>query len=306
MKRIIAFALLFILCSSFFVAQRDTINAFPIERNFLINPTAAYFENAVYALGRLYGVKQDPEILKEYDKLFSTKDTFCIVLMYHNIYTNKKINAYDTSEEDFKKHIAILKQYGFESVTLEDLYDFVKLNKKIPERSVIFTFDDGFKSVVNASNILKENGYSGVASLIVGYIGSSWEVNDSEINELIKNNFEISLHSYKLHNIYPDLLKRKDYKRMEDDIKASKKHFEDIFKTEPIAFTYPEGIFDKKIKNILEGMDFKIGFGLYKKSVNKYGDDPLYISRIEISERTKYANPNRFEELIKEIINLNK
>jgi len=106
--------------------------------------------------------------------------------MYHNIYKDKKINAYDASEEDLKKHIAILKQYGFESVTLEDLYDFVKLNKKIPERSVIFTFDDGFKSVVNASNILKENGYSGVASLIVGYIGSSWEVNDSEINELIK------------------------------------------------------------------------------------------------------------------------
>ena len=306
MKRMIAFALLFILCSSFFAARRDTINAFPIERNFLINPTAAYFENAVYALGRLYGVKQDPEILKEYDKLFSTKDTFCVVLMYHNIYKDKKINAYDASEEDLKKHIAILKQYGFESVTLEDLYDFVKLNKKIPERSVIFTFDDGFKSVVNASNILKENGYSGVASLIVGYIGSSWEVNDSEINELIKNNFEISLHSYKLHNSYPKLLANKDYKRIENDINASKKYFEDRFKTEPIAFTYPEGIFDKKIKNILEGMDFKIGFGLYKKSVNKYRDDPLYISRIEISERTKNANPVRFEELIKEIINRNK
>jgi len=165
---------------------------------------------------------------------FFYKDTFCVVLMYHNIYKDKKINAYDASEEDLKKHIAILKQYGFESVTLEDLYDFVKLNKKIPERSVIFTFDDGFKSVVNASNILKENGYSGVASLIVGYIGSSWEVNDSEINELIKNNFEISLHSYKLHNSYPKLLANKDYKRIENDINASKNILKIDLKQNPL------------------------------------------------------------------------
>ena len=98
---------------------------------------------------------------------------------------------------------------------------------------------------------------------------------------------------------------KKDYKRMEDDIKESKKYFEDTFKTEPLAFTYPEGIFDSKIENILKKLGFKIGFGLYKKSFNKYGDDPLYISRIEISERTKYANPVKFEGLIKEIINRN-
>jgi len=80
MKRMIAFALLFILCSSFFAARRDTINAFPIERNFLINPTAAYFENAVYALGRLYAIKQDPEILKEYNNLFPQRIHFALCL----------------------------------------------------------------------------------------------------------------------------------------------------------------------------------------------------------------------------------
>jgi peptidoglycan/xylan/chitin deacetylase (PgdA/CDA1 family) len=275
------------------------------EQGFLNNPAPMYFENATYALGRLYGVKQDPEILKQYDNLFSTENAFCVVLMYHNIYKDKKINGYDTSEKDFLKHIEILKQYGFESITLEDLYDFVRFNKKIPQKSVIFTFDDGFKSVVDTSYILKSNGFSGTASLIVGYIGSSWEVDKSEIDELVNNNFEISLHSYKLHNIYPELLKKKDYKRMENDINASKKYFEDTFKTEPLAFTYPEGIFDSKIENILKQLGFKIGFGLYKKSFNKYGEDPLYISRIEISERTKYANPNRFEELIKEIVNRN-
>ena len=293
--------LLFMLCISIFIVRESVV----AEQNLLNNPTPMYFENAIYTLGRLYAIKQDPEILKEYNNLFSTKDTFCIVLMYHNIYKAKKINTYDTSEKDFLKHIEILKKYGFESITLEDLYDFVRFNKKVPQKSVIFTFDDGFKSVVDASSILKENGFNGVASLIVGYIGASWEVNKSEIDELFNNNFEISLHSYKLHNSYPKLRANKDYKRMEDDIKESKKYFEDTFKTEPLAFTYPEGIFDDKIENILKKLGFKIGFGLYKKSFNKYGDDPLYISRIEISERTKYADPVRFEELIKEIINRN-
>ena len=50
--------------------------------------------------------------------------------MYHNIYTNKRINSYDASKNDFLKHIEILKKYGFENITLNDLYYFVKFNKK--------------------------------------------------------------------------------------------------------------------------------------------------------------------------------
>lgn len=262
-----------------------------------------YFENSTYYLGKLYGIKNDPEILKEYENLFSEKDTFCIVLMYHNIYTSKRLNSYDVSKNDFLRHIEILKKYRFESITLNDLYYFVKFNKKIPKRSVIFTFDDGFKSVMLASDILKENGFNGVTSLITGYIESSWEVNKSEIKKLLSNNFEISFHSHKLHNFYLELIKEKIYKKIEEDIKASKKYFKDNFNEEPIAFSYPQGAFDDKIENILKNLNFKLGLGLCKNFVNKYGEDPFYISRVEISERRKYSDPEKFEKLIKMITN---
>lgn len=206
-----------------------------------------YFENATYYLGKLYGIKSDPEILKEYENLFSEKDTFCIVLIYHNIYTSKRINSYDVSKNDFLRHIEILKKYRFESITLNDLYYFVKFNKKIPKRSVIFTFDDGF--------------------------------------------------------FYLELIKEKIYKKIEEDIKASKKYFKDNFNEEPIAFSYPQGAFDNKIENILKNLNFKLGLGLCKNFVNKYGEDPFYISRVEISERRKYSDPEKFEKLIKMITN---
>jgi hypothetical protein len=103
-----------------------------------VNPPASYFEGAIYSLGRIYGIKGDESILNQYNSLFSSKDTFVLVLMYHNIYTDKKINSYDVSVADFKKHIEILKQYGFQSISIEDLYEFLKFNKRIPERSVIF------------------------------------------------------------------------------------------------------------------------------------------------------------------------
>lgn len=272
------------------------------SKNIEVNPPTPYFEMEAYTLGRVYAITKDKHLLAQYEELFSKDNTFCIVLMYHNIYKDKKINSYDVSVEDFKKHIQILKKYGFESISLDDLYAFLKFNKRIPKRSVIFTFDDGFKSVLLASAILKENGFSGVSSIIVGYIGSNWEVSSSEIKSLLKNGFEVSLHSYKLHNTYLKLLKEKKYSEIEKDIKASKDTFISNFNITPIAFTYPQGAYDEHIKKILEKYNFKIGFGLDKKIVNRYKDDPFYVSRIEISERLGYANPKRFEALIKEIL----
>lgn len=273
-----------------------------IENKLLLDPPTTYFEDAVYNLGRIYGVKEDYKVLNEYNSLFSSRGTFVLVLMYHNIYTNKKINSYDTSLKDFKEHIAILRSYGFKSISLDDLYSFLKFNKKIPERSVVFTFDDGFKSVVMASNVLKENGFTGVTSLITGYIGSVWEVNEEEIKTLLNNGFEISLHSHKLHNTYKKLLTEKKYKEIGQDIEESKEYAVNELHIDPIAFTYPQGAFDKDIEMILKKNGFKLGFGLYGKFVNKYGDNPYYISRVEISERLKTSNPKVFKELIERII----
>lgn len=296
MKKVIAFLLLTIFTFSF------CSNTFSKEERIYVNPPTSYFEGEIYSLGRIYGIKGDKSILTQYNSLFSSKDTFVLVLMYHNIYTDKKINSYDVSVANFKKHIEILKQYGFQSISLEDFYDFLKFNKKIPERSVIFTFDDGFKSVVTASNILKENGFTGVTSLITGYIGSVWEVNQTEIAKLLSNGFEISLHSHKLHNTYKKLLSEKKYKELEQDIKESKEYSINTLHINPVAFTYPQGAYDKEIEKILKDNGFKIGFGLYGKLINRYGDNPYYISRVEISERLKTANPDEFRKLIEKII----
>jgi len=296
MKKFITFLLLTIFTFSF------CSNAFSKEERVYINPPAPYFEGEIYSLGRIYGIKGDESILNQYNSLFSSKDTFVLVLMYHNIYTDKKINSYDVSVANFKKHIEILKQYGFQSISIEDLYEFLKFNKRIPERSVIFTFDDGFKSVVTASNILKENGFTGVTSLITGYIGSVWEVNQTEIEKLLSNGFEVSLHSHKLHNTYKKLLSEKKYKELKQDIKEAKEYSINTLHINPIAFTYPQGAYDKKIEKILKDNGFKIGFGLYGKLINRYGDNPYYISRVEISERLKTANPDEFRKLIEKII----
>ncbi len=277
------------------------------KANLQNNIPITYFENAVYSLGRLYGITKSDKILSEYNSLFSNKSTFCVVLMYHNIYKDKskKINSYGVSLDDFKKHLAILKNYDFKSISLEDLYAFLLFNKKIPGRSVIFSFDDGFKSEVEVSNLLKENGFTGVSSLITGYIGSVWEVSEKEIEILKNNGFEFSSHSHKLHNFYLKLKKTNRYKDIENDIKQSKEYFNNILKINVIAFTYPQGAYDETIRNILIKLGFKLGFGLYKKPFNKFGDNPYYVSRYEISERLKNSNPTKFNELIKSIVEAN-
>jgi len=76
MKRTLVLVLLFMLCGSIFTSKECVA----IEKNFYTNPTPMYFENATYTLGRLYAIKQDPEILKEYNNLFPQRIHFALCL----------------------------------------------------------------------------------------------------------------------------------------------------------------------------------------------------------------------------------
>ena len=98
-----------------------------------------------------------------YKKHFQSKLSLkrnCRILMYHSIENSdpKKDEMGLANPTDiFRMHMQYLKENEFHVIDLPDLVNRIKDNISIPDKSVVITFDDGFRSILtNALPLLKE------------------------------------------------------------------------------------------------------------------------------------------------------
>jgi peptidoglycan/xylan/chitin deacetylase (PgdA/CDA1 family) len=309
LKKIIILIFLFVFILETLVYSHWAYSLKGAETN-IEDPSPEYFYSMLYDTGRLVSLNlntsQKADLAEINSSLFSNRNTTCLVLMYHNFYTSgPRKGGYYVRIDNFQKQLEILQELSFKPITLEDLYYFFKFNKKIPERSVILTFDDGFKSFNLVYPLIKQYKFKCVLSLITGYIGSVWTLSKDDLLRFKKEGFvEFASHTSKLHNKFKENLEKKNYNNIKWDLEKSKEFFQKELGYKVIAFTYPWGYgsTDKELRKILEDKGFLIGFDIWRRKVNVAHDDPLSVSRIDISETNLNDNPGKFREIIESLI----
>jgi peptidoglycan/xylan/chitin deacetylase (PgdA/CDA1 family) len=150
------------------------------------------------------------ELLAEYNSYpqdysnVSKPATSIIVLSYHGIYLNEKNDSSSMSYEKFKDQMFTLKSNGYETISLNDTYAFLRGEKQIPEKSFLLTFDDGIKeSYYNADDVLRMLSYTAVMFTIVHHsleTNVSYYLNTSELHKMQDSGrWDIESHSYDAH-----------------------------------------------------------------------------------------------------------
>ena len=88
------------------------------------------------------------------------------ILGYHHIVEDKdkeayfKGNMWVNSLSSFEAQMKLLKEKGYHSVSLQDVYEWRMGRKELDEKSVVITFDDGFYSSIKyAQPILEKYGF---------------------------------------------------------------------------------------------------------------------------------------------------
>ncbi len=125
------------------------------------------------------------------------------VLMYHNIDSVSK-SQYWVSLKNFKAQMKYLKSYGFNTINLIDIINYIKTGKLLPKNPIVLTFDDGYENFYTmAYPVLKNLAFKATEFLITDYIGNSED--DRKLNTWDMNPNERSfLHK---HLIWPEILK---------------------------------------------------------------------------------------------------
>lgn len=118
------------------------------------------------------------------------------VLTYHNLGEQAK-GRLVLAAASFREQMRYLKTNGYRVVSLADFVEYTRLNRQLPQRAVVLTFDDGYRAFKDhAYPVLKELGFTATLFIYTDWVGAgrgslSW----AELRELAAAGIDIQAHS---------------------------------------------------------------------------------------------------------------
>ena len=128
------------------------------------------------------------------------------IIELHDVAANAS-SVQDITTGAFDVLCSTLKSYGYQTITLMDLLNYLDHGKTLPEKPVIITSDDGYQDIYTyAFPILKNYGYKLTEFLVTGLVGNSDA--DRKTNEWDSNNSQVPQHNLL---IWPEVIQMSKY-----------------------------------------------------------------------------------------------
>ena len=167
------------------------------------------------------------------------------VLMYHVIGEPPPGAAWPqlyVSVAEFARQVEWLAENGYQAVTLTDVWSHWRGGAPLPPRPVVFTFDDGHRSVrMSALPLLSRRGWPGVLNLKVGNLEPG-SFTDGDVRRLVAADWELSAHTF----THPDL-RSLDDAALEHEVAGSRTEIARRFGKPVNFFCYPAGRYDARV-----------------------------------------------------------
>jgi peptidoglycan/xylan/chitin deacetylase (PgdA/CDA1 family) len=210
------------------------------------------------------------------------------ILMYHHIgelpaQADAVRKDLTVSLQNFEMQVAWLKGQSFESISLGDLLNYSKGRFILPEKPVIFTFDDGYTDALeNAPPILKKYGFTGSFAVVTQFPGINSEDNQYADWQIIRQakdaGMEIIDHT---QDHFDGTDPKYDEKFILRNLNDSRKDLENNLGQSLPVLVYPFGRYNEKYIQLARQAGFEIGVTT-KEGKKNFPDNLMEIPRIRI------------------------
>jgi peptidoglycan/xylan/chitin deacetylase (PgdA/CDA1 family) len=214
------------------------------------------------------------------------------VLMYHEITTSPFGSArLAVSPASFAAQITYLRDNGFTGITAGQVASAVAQGERLPDRSVVLTFDDGFADFHEvALPILQRNGFTATLYVTTGWIrgakfaaGSapgpmlSW----SQLSEVAAAGIEIGAHSHRHRE-----LDQLDDRALYGELATSKEILEDGLATGVPGLAYPFGYSSARVRGLAQQVGYCHAYAVGNRRIGPEPD--LYaLPRLTVRRATR-------------------
>ena len=184
-----------------------------------------------------------------------------VVLAYHHVAEDTPAST-SISPEDFRGHLAYLRDNGFNVVGLDVMMKALRGGGELPERAVAITFDDGYSSIYEtAFPMLRSFGYPFTLFLSTGPTDRrmrgymSWE----QIGEMADAGVVVANHMVEHQHMLERLEGESEaawIERLRAELLAAEQTILEHTGQSHRFFAYPYGEFNAPIKEMLREEDF--------------------------------------------------
>ncbi len=177
---------------------------------------------------------------------------------------------------DFEKQLQYLQKQGYVGIHLADLLD-----KKVPEKAVVLTFDDGLEDFyTTALPLLQKYGFTASNAIITGMVGGHEHMTKDQIEAIIEAGIEITSHTIS----HPDLAASSE-EFVREQVTDSKNFLKEEFGVDVSGFVYPAGKYNDTVVRVLEESAYQIAVTTEYGEADLANDKMLLLPRIRIDNR---------------------
>ncbi len=251
-----------------------------------------------------------------------------IALCYHDVTDNGvPDDDMSVSRDNLIAHFAWLREHGYRPVSIDDIFAARSGGQPLPEKAVLLTFDDGYRSFYQrVFPLLKAFNYPAVLALVGSWLetptGEMVRYGESrvprelfmswpQLREVAESGLvEIASHSYDLHrgiianpqgNELPAMTARafdpaeNSYEsdgayreRLREDFKRNRALLEDKLGLKPRVMVWPYGQYNRIAVDLAEEVGMSLTFSLASEGAG--GKDPRVVGRDLVLGNPKAAD----------------
>jgi peptidoglycan/xylan/chitin deacetylase (PgdA/CDA1 family) len=210
------------------------------------------------------------------------------VLIYHEVVTDSRAEGETViSLANFTEQMQLLADEGFATVGIDELARFMKGEITLPAKAIVLTFEDGWKSVLNATPVLERLGFKASFWIITSNgIGGDY-LGWSDIEKLATNpRFEIYSHTVshpwdERNNLVTWVQDKSNERGRADalyELSESRRVLEQHLGRPVRYLAWPSGWFNDTLVSLAQEAGYT-GLLTAESGLNRPGDDVLRIKR---------------------------
>ncbi len=178
----------------------------------------------------------------------SVQEAQTVPILYYHSVMQEAGNELRMPPKQFEAQMAYLQDNGYQSISLEQLYQASYKGGALPEKPFVITFDDGYvDNYTTAFPILAKHGFTATVFMVTSYINGEGYMSWHQLKDLVVNEWEIEGHT----NNHPYLTKVNPSTLL-NELNSSKKLLEKELGRTANFFAYPFGDLNDNVVQALK------------------------------------------------------
>ncbi len=213
------------------------------------------------------------------------------ILLYHGV-SDRAGDSFAVAPGRFVDHVEAIAASGRTALTMSEIADGIRGLRRLPDRCVGITFDDGFEDTVDAVGLLSRQGLRSTVYVTTGFVGTADMISERQLEVLAGWHDSVELGA---HTVTHPFLDELTLSAAEDEIRSSKAALEQLIDRPVDSFAYPHGAHDARVRGLVVESGYRSAAAV-KNVISHAGDDPWAVGRWTAQSTTSVDDVERFLE----------